>query len=203
MILPIVAYGDPVLKKEGELITADYPALDQLVADMFDTMYKASGVGLAAPQVGKSIKLFIVDASPFAEKDEEDDELDEDDELSDYDPSLKDFKKVFINPEILEETGKAWIFNEGCLSIHKVREDIARLPKIMIKYQDENFESHTETFEGIPARIIQHEYDHIMGKLFVDHLTPMRRKMLKGKLDDISKGLVDVSYKMKFPNRRK
>ena len=208
MILPIVAYGDPVLRKEGEVIDKDYPGFEQLLADMFETMYGASGVGLAAPQVGKAIKLFIVDASPFAKKDEDeddeaDDENDEEGELDDYDESLKDFKKVFINAEILEESGEPWDFNEGCLSIPKVREDVSRLPKIKIKYQDEKFVSHTETFEGIAARIIQHEYDHIMGKLFVDHLTPMRRKMLKGKLDDISKGLVDVTYKMKFPNRRK
>jgi len=193
MILPIVAYGDPVLKKVAVDIDKKHPGLEELIADMFETMYEASGVGLAAPQVGKSIRLFIVDASPFAE------DKDENDKVKEEYKALKDFKKVFINAHIVEESGEAWKFNEGCLSIPKIREDVERLPKLRIKYQDENFKKYDEEFEGVAARIIQHEYDHIEGKLFVDRINPMRRKMLQGKLSDISKGKVDVTYRMKFP----
>ena len=196
MIFPIVAYGDPVLKKVGVEIDKNYPGLEQFIADMFETMYDASGVGLAAPQVGKSIRLFIVDASPFA-----DDKDDDGNPLEEY-KGLKDLKKVFINAKILEEKGEEWKFNEGCLSIPKVREDVFRLPKIRIQYYDEHFKRHEETYEGVAARIIQHEYDHIDGKLFIDRINPMRRKMLKGKLDDITKGKIDVAYKMKFPKRK-
>ncbi len=191
MILPIVAYGDDVLKKKAEEITPDYPELKQLIADMFETMYHAKGVGLAAPQIGKSIRLFIIDASPFADDDEED--------LS----HLEDFKKVFINAEIIEEEGKEWAFNEGCLSIPGIREDVYRKPNILLRYQDENFNTYEEPFEGIAARIIQHEYDHIEGILFVEHLNPLKRRLLKNKLSNISKGEVKVDYKMRFPNKKR
>jgi peptide deformylase len=186
MIYPIVAYGDPVLRKKAETIGNDYPKLDELLANMFETMYKSSGVGLAAPQIGLSIRLFIVDAAPFA----------------DTDPSAGDFKRVFINAEMLEEEGKKWKFNEGCLSIPGVREDIERNPTIIIRYMDENFVSKTETFDGMKARIIQHEYDHIEGILFTDKVTPLKKRLLKGKLIDISKGKVDCDYRMKFYTKK-
>lgn len=187
MILPIVAYGDPVLKREGEDISADYPDLKGLIENMFETMYAAHGVGLAAPQVGKSIRLFIVDASAFVEEGDEEYE------------ALKDFKRTFINPEILEESGEEWGFEEGCLSIPDIREDVLRQPDITMRYLDENFVEHTETFTGLAARVIQHEYDHIEGVLFIDHLSPLRRRMLKGRLTSISKGKISVDYRMKFP----
>ena len=189
MILPIVAYGTPVLKKEGKNITQDYPELDQFIANMWETMYGANGVGLAAPQVGVGIRLFVVDASPFAE----------DEELSDEErEQLIGFKKVFINPEI-EESGEEWAFNEGCLSIPEVREDIYRQEKIHITYFDENFIEHKETFTGLPARVIQHEYDHIEGILFTDKLSPLKKRLIKGKLNNIAKGNIQVDYKMRFP----
>lgn len=188
MVLPIVAYGDLVLKQKGEDIDKDYPGLQELIDNMFETMYHAKGVGLAAPQVGKSIRLFIVDAEPFAEDEE--------------DESLKDFKKVFINPYILEEEGKDWSFNEGCLSIPGIREDVTRKPRILLSYMDENFETHEEWFDDLPARIIQHEYDHIEGILFTDRLGPFKRRLLRGRLNDISKGYVDVTYRMKFPLKK-
>ena len=187
MILPIVAYGDPVLKKKGTDITAEYPGLAELIANMFETMYAAHGVGLAAPQVGRSIRMFIVDASAFVE--EGDDEYE----------ALKDFKKTFINPEILTEEGEEWAFEEGCLSIPDIREDVFRQPDITMRYHDENFVEHTETFSGLAARVIQHEYDHIEGVLFVDHLSPLRRRMLKGRLANITKGKISVDYRMRFP----
>jgi peptide deformylase len=193
MVLPIVAYGDPVLRKKGEEINKDYPGLKQLIGDMFETMYEAKGVGLAAPQVGRSIRLFIVDASPFAETDE-DEEPDPDHE------KLKDFKKVFINAQVIKEEGEEWKFNEGCLSIPKIREEVERKPVVHIEYLDDNFKKHKETYDGVAARIIQHEYDHIEGKLFVDRISMLRKRLLKGKLADISKGKVDVAYKMKFPS---
>ena len=196
MILPIVAFGDPVLKKVGVEITNDYPGLKQLIADMFETMYEASGVGLAAPQIGKSIRLFIVDATPFAE------DKDDDGNIIEENAELKDFKKVFINPTIIIEEGEKWKFTEGCLSIPKIREQVERQPKITIKYADEQFKYHEEQYEGIAARIIQHEYDHIEGRLFIDRINPMRRKLLKGKLDNILKGQVEVAYKMKFSKRK-
>ena len=188
MILPIVAFGDPVLKKVGKDIEKDHPQLEKLIADMFETMYNAKGVGLAAPQVGKSVRLFVVDATPFSEDAETEEEA-----------ALKDFKKVFINAQITKEEGEEWKFNEGCLSIPKIREDILRKPKITVAYVDENFKPHKESFEGIAARIIQHEYDHIEGKLFTDRINPIRRRLLNGKLNDITKGKVDVDYKMRFP----
>ncbi len=188
MILPIVAYGDPVLRKAGAEIGKEYPDLQKLIADMFETMANAKGVGLAAPQVGRSIRLFIVDGSPFAEDDEH--------------PELKDFRKIFINARILEEQGEEWLYSEGCLSIPKIRENVNRLPTIRIKYLDENFAAHEEVFTGISARIVQHEYDHIEGKLFVDRIKPLRRTLLKSRLNDIAKGNVEVDYKMKFPLKK-
>ncbi|MBI3500811.1 MAG: peptide deformylase [Bacteroidetes bacterium] len=185
MILPILAYGDPILRKPGTDIDKNYPDLQKLIADMFDTMNNAKGVGLAAPQVGKSIRLFIVDGSPFNEDNEH--------------PELKDFKKIFINPKIIEEKGEEWKYNEGCLSIPKIREDVQRKPTITIKYVDANFVEHEETFTGISARIIEHEYDHIEGKLFIDRINPLRRTLLKSRLNDIAKGKVEIEYKMKFP----
>lgn len=187
MILPIVAYGDPVLKKKAIEIDPDYPELQKLIANMFETMYAAKGVGLAAPQIGKSIRLFIVDASPFADQDEPDYEV------------LKGFKKIFINPQIITETGNEWAFEEGCLSIPDIREDVYRLQDIILKYMDENFVEHTEVFTGLAARVIQHEYDHIEGILFIDHLSPLRKRMLKGRLTNISKGKISIDYRMKFP----
>src|SRR5690606_23774159 len=161
--------------------------LNELIADMFETMYAASGVGLAAPQIGKAIRLFVIDASPY-----------EDDE-----PNLKDFKKVFINPQILDESGETWFSSEGCLSIPDIREDVSRHPVLRLRFMDETFVEYEETYDGLAARIIQHEYDHIEGKLFTDRLSPLKKALLKGKLDAISKGKVDVDYKMKFPNLKK
>ena len=195
MILPILAYGDAILRKAGEEITANYPGLRELIANMFETMYEANGVGLAAPQVGKSIRLFIVDASPFA------DDKDDDDQPIPESAALKDFKKIFINARIVEEKGEEWKFNEGCLSIPKIREDVLRKPKLRIQYYDENFNFFDEQYEGTAARIVQHEYDHIEGKLFTDRINPLRKRLLKGKLLDISRGKIEVKYKMKFPNR--
>lgn len=194
MILPIVAYGDPVLRKKATAISADYPKLDALLENMFETMYGARGLGLAAPQVGLPIRLFIVDASPF-----EDDE-----ELTEEERTLcANFKKVFINAKIIEEEGDEWVFNEGCLSIPTINEDVFRKPKITIEYQDENLEKQTETYDGIVARIIQHEYDHIEGILFTDKLSVLKKRLLKSKLANISKGKIDVSYRMKFPMAKK
>ncbi len=193
MILPITAYGDPVLKTKAKKIAPDYPKLKELIDNMFDTMYGAHGVGLAAPQVGLSIRLFVVDASPMA-----DDEEYTEEEVN----QLKNFKKVFINPQITEETGIEWDFNEGCLSIPDVREDVKRKSALSITYQDENFVSHTENYEGVAARIIQHEYDHIEGILFTDKLSPFKKRLLKGKLTNISKGNIKVDYKMRFPLKK-
>lgn len=190
MILPIVAYGDPVLKKKALEIDKDYPKLEALIANMYETMYGASGVGLAAPQIGLAIRIFLVDASPFAE----DEDLTEDEKAQ-----LKDFKKTFINPVILEEEGDEWVFNEGCLSIPDVREDVCRQPKIKIQYQDEFFNTNVEEYDGLIARIIQHEYDHIEGVLFTDKLSSFKKRLLKGKLQNISKGKIRVDYRMRFP----
>ena len=194
MILPIVAYGDPVLKKSAEEIDENYSDLQPLITNMFETMYKAKGVGLAAPQIGRSIRLFIVDGSPFAE--------DEEEEPDPRATGILDFKKVFINPTIIEESGDEWAFNEGCLSIPKIREDVYRPEIIQISYYDENWEYHEETFNGYAARIIQHEYDHIEGVLFTDHLSVLKRKLLQKRLTNISKGIVDIDYKMKFPVKK-
>lgn len=194
MIYPIIAYGDPVLRKETEEITSSYPKLQKLLEDMFETMYASYGIGLAAPQIGLSIRLFVVDASPF----EDDEDLSEEERLF-----LKDFKKVFINAKILDETGNEWAFNEGCLSIPDVREDVFRKETLVIEYWDENFQKHTDTISGIAARIIQHEYDHIEGILFTDRLTPLKKRLIKSKLNNISKGNVKVDYRMKFPIAKK
>ena len=194
MILPILAYGDPVLRKKGLEIDKTHPGLEQLIRDMFETMYEANGVGLAAPQVGRSIRLFIIDAKPFS------DEEDDDGNPLPENQKLKNFKKIFINARILEEEGEKWKFTEGCLSIPKIREEVERKPDIKIEYYDEHFKKHTETYEGVAARIIQHEYDHIEGKLFVDKISALRKRLLKGKLADITKGKIDVAYKMKFPS---
>ncbi len=187
MKLPIIAYGDSVLRKKAADISQDYPDLEVLIANMFETMYGAHGVGLAAPQIGLSIRLFVIDATSFAEDE----------------PALKDFKKVFINAHITEESGEKWVFNEGCLSIPEIREDISRQDTVKISYYDENWIQHEETFNGLAARIIQHEYDHIEGKLFTDKLSPLRKAMLKNRLDSISKGMIKVDYKMKFPSLKK
>jgi peptide deformylase len=193
MILPIVAYGDPVLKKEAEEIDSEFPELNKLIADMFETMYNASGVGLAAPQIGKSIRMFVVDGSPFTETDDEEEELDP------RAVGMENFKKVFINPIIEEESGEEWGFHEGCLSIPKVREEVFRKEKVTISYYDENWDFKEEVFDGYAARIIQHEYDHIDGVLFTDHLSPLKRRLLTKRLQTISKGEIKVDYKMKFP----
>jgi len=194
MILPIVAYGDPVLKKKCADITKDYPNLDALLENMFETMYNAFGVGLAAPQIGLPIRLFLVDTTPFSE----DEELTEDERNT-----LKDFRRVFINAKITKEEGNEWAFNEGCLSIPDVREDVFRQPKITVEYVDENFKKHTEVFDGLIARVIQHEYDHIEGILFTDKLSSLKKRLIKGKLNNISKGKINVDYRMRFPDQKK
>ncbi|MCH2033011.1 MAG: peptide deformylase [Tenacibaculum sp.] len=194
MILPIVAYGDPVLRKVGKEIDKDYPNLTELIANMKETMYNASGVGLAAPQIGKDIRLFVIDASPFAA----------DEDLSDEDRKvLEGFNRVFINAKILEEEGEEWVFNEGCLSIPDVREDVWRKPTITIEYQDENFETKTEVLSGLAARVFQHEYDHIEGVLFTDKLSSLKKRLIKKKLENISKGKIRSDYRMRFPKLKR
>ena len=186
MILPIVAYGDPVLKKRAVDIDEDYPNLKQLIDNMFETMYHANGIGLAAPQIGKAIRLFVVDATPVAEGE-------------DGDPTCEDFKRVFINPIILEESGEEWSCEEGCLSIPNLREEVKRKPRLKIEYYDEHWDLYEEELDGFAARVVQHEYDHIEGVLFIDKISPLKRTLLRGKLNDISRGHVDVNYRMKFP----
>jgi len=181
MILPIIAYGDPILKRVSQEIQKDHPNLKEFIANMFDTMTLAHGVGLAAPQLGKNIRVFVVDGTVL-------------DELKD-----SNFKQAFINARILEQEGQAWEYEEGCLSIPGIREKIMRPAKIKIKYFDEHFVEKIEEFEGIPARIIQHEHDHLDGKLFIDYLSPLKKQLIKGKLSKISKGITDAEYKMKFP----
>jgi len=194
MILPIVAYGDPVLRKVSVNIEKEYEGLELLITNMWETMYKANGVGLAAPQIGRAIRLFIVDTSPFAE----------DDELSKEEQNqLKSFKRVFINAHIEEETGNNWTFNEGCLSIPDIREDVSRKDTITIHYLDEDFKAHTETYDGLLARVIQHEYDHIEGILFTDKISTLKKRLLKGRLSNITKGKIEVDYKMRFPLLKK
>ena len=190
MILPVVAYGDPVLKKVGKSIDKDYPKLSEFIENMWETMYNAHGVGLAAPQVGRAVRVFMVDTSPFAS--DEDLSKEEQEQLS-------GFKKLFINPTILEETGEEWAFNEGCLSIPEVREDVFRKETIKIKYFDADFKEYTETYSGLVARVIQHEYDHIEGILFTDKLSSLKKRLLKGKLTNIAKGKVFSDYRMRFP----
>lgn len=187
MVFPVVAYGHPVLRKVAEDIDKDYPGLEQFIADMFETMYASNGVGLAAPQVNRSIRLFVIDTTPYKEE---------------Y-PGEENMKRVFINATIVDETGDEWAFNEGCLSIPDIREDVVRKPNVHIQYYDENFVYHDEIISGALARIIQHEYDHLEGILFVDLINPLRRIMLKRKLADISKGLVKADYKMIFPSIKK
>jgi len=190
MILPIVAYGFPVLRKVGADIDENYPDLKELIENMKETMESAQGIGLAAPQIGKSIRLFIVDTSPFSD----DESLDE--EESKY---LENFKKVFINAQMISEDGDEWVFNEGCLSIPDIREDVFRQQKITLSYLDENFNPHTETYEGLAARVVQHEYDHIEGVLFTDKISSLKKRLIKKKLDNISKGKITADYRMKFP----
>ncbi len=193
LIFPIVAYGHPVLRKVAEDITADYPDLQKLIEGMWETMYASAGVGLAAPQINKSVRIFVVDTEQmFANMDE--------DERKEF-PDEPGIKSVFINAHVVELDGEEWAYNEGCLSIPKIREDIYRKNTITLKYVDENFQSHTKTFTGLSARVIQHEYDHIDGKLFIDYLSPLKRKLMKGRLTDISKGKVSVDYKMLFPDK--
>ena len=192
MILPIVAYGDPVLKKKATSVTKEHPNLKKLISDMWETMYAAHGVGLAAPQIGASIRLFVVDGSPFAN----DNSIDNIEQRE-----LRNFKKVFINPEILSYSGPQEAFNEGCLSIPDIREDVTRLTSIEIEYYNENFERKRAEFSGIASRIIQHEYDHIEGILFTDKLGPLKKKLLKTKLTQISKGKINPEYPMRFPNK--
>lgn len=195
MILPIVAYGHPVLRKVAEDISPDYPGLDKLIEDMWETMYASNGVGLAAPQINRPIRLFVVDSAQiFANM--EDDERQE----NDY-PDSPGVKQVFINAHIVEEAGEDWPYNEGCLSIPKIREDIKRAEEVTLEYLDENFQKHTNTFDGVTGRIILHEYDHTDGKLFIDYLSPLKRKLYKRKLDEISKGAIKVDYKMLFPKK--
>jgi peptide deformylase len=190
MVLPIVAYGNPVLRKVGSEITPEYPGLQKLIEDMFETMYNSKGVGLAAPQVNKEIRLFVMDSLQIIENQD----VDEKEEF----PEDEGYKGVFINAHIEEIDGKEWVYNEGCLSIPKIREDIIRKETVTINFFDENFEEHTKTFTGVTARIILHEYDHTEGKLFIDYLKPLKKSLLKRKLNDISKGKISVDYKMAF-----
>jgi peptide deformylase len=183
MILPIYAYGSPVLRKKGENITPEYPQLKELLDNMYETMYNSHGIGLAAPQIGLPIRLFIVDGSP----------------IDDIEPA--NFKQTFINPEIIKEWGDEWKYEEGCLSIPTIRENVLRKPELTIRYLDENFVEHEKSFSGMAARIIQHEYDHIEGKLFVDHISPLKRNLIKGKLNNITIGKVSHDYKMRFPKK--
>lgn len=195
MILPIVAFGHPVLRKVAEDITPDYPGLDKLIEDMWETMYGSNGVGLAAPQINRSIRLFVVDSAQIF------DNMDEEERKESEYPDAPGVKQVFINAHIVEEAGEDWPYNEGCLSIPKIREDVYRAEEVTLEYMDEKFQKHTKTFDGITGRIILHEYDHIDGKLFIDHLSPLKRKLYKRKLDDISRGSIRVDYKMMFPKK--
>ncbi|MDH3322237.1 MAG: peptide deformylase [Flavobacteriaceae bacterium] len=194
MILPVIAYGDPVLRKVGKDIDKDYPNLSKLIENMKETMYNANGVGLAAPQIGKDIRLFLIDASPFSENEE----LDEEERAF-----LKDFNKVFINARIVEEEGEDWGFSEGCLSIPNINEEVMRQETIHVTYVDENFLPQKATLSGLAARVFQHEYDHIEGVLFTDKLSTLKKRLLKKKLENISKGKVDVDYRMRFPKLKR
>lgn len=187
MILPIVAYGQPILKKIALDIDKNYPDLQKLIADMFETMYFSHGVGLAAPQINKSIRLLVIDATPFGEDDER----------------AKDFKKAMINPKIIHEEGEEWAFNEGCLSVPEIREDVYRKPKVTIQYYDENWNYFEETYDSVMARVIQHEYDHLEGKLFVDRLSSLRKMMLKRRLNEIATGKVTTDYRMLFAHPKR
>ncbi len=191
MILPIVAYGAAVLRKNAREIDANHPDLNKLIDAMWETMYASNGVGLAAPQVNKDIRLFVIDTLQIVDNFEEEDKIK-------Y-PKEKGIKKVFINATIKDLDGDEWAYNEGCLSIPKIREDVYRPEMVILEYLDENFKQHIETFNGITARVVLHEYDHLEGKLFIDYLKPLRKKMIQGKLNDISKGKIKVDYKMVFP----
>jgi peptide deformylase len=186
MILPVSVIGSPVLKKIAKEIDKDYPGLQELIQNMFETMYHSEGLGLAAPQVDFSVRLFVIDAKP----------------MEDDDPTLSTFKIAFINPKIIEEYGEEWVFNEGCLSVPGLREDIKRKSKVHITYYDENFEFHDEHHDGVRARIIQHEYDHLEGKLFTDRLSPLKKQLLKGRIASISKGDFDIKYKVKIAAKK-
>ncbi len=190
MVLPIVAYGHPVLRKVCEDITPDYPELKKLIADMWESMYHTNGVGLAAPQINRPIRLFVIDTVQIVENFDDEDK-------KEY-PNEKPIKRVFINAHKVEESGDPWAYNEGCLSIPKVREDVLRQPKVKLRYMDENFVEHEEEFQGITARVIQHEYDHIEGKLFIDYLPMLKRRLIKKRLDDISNGKIKTDYRMVF-----
>lgn len=193
MILPIVAYGSNILKVKASVVDQKDPNLKKLISDMWDTMYEANGVGLAAPQIGKSLRLFVIDASPFAQ----------DEGLSPEEGKLlKGFKKVFINPTILEEGGEKWDFTEGCLSIPNIREDVSRKEEITVHFWDDQFNEQTLTLDGLAARVVQHEYDHIEGVLFTDKLSSLKKRLLKGKLNDISKGNINPDYKMRFSTHK-
>ena len=183
MILPIVGFGSPILRKKCKDITHEYPEFETLLANMWETMYKASGIGLAAPQINKEIRLFLIDTTPIVDDDETEEVI---------------VKQAFINARIIEETGEEWVFNEGCLSIPDIREDVSRKSTVTIEYMDENFKKHTTTFDGLTARVIQHEYDHVDGILFIDKVSALRKRMIKGKLMDITKGKVNAAYKMRF-----
>ena len=193
MIYPIVAFGDPVLKTPAKPLTADFSAteLQQIIADMYATMYHASGVGLAAPQVGKSIRLFVIDSTPMMDEDEDGNPIVEE-------PTAGPVKRAFINPVMVSETGEEWAFEEGCLSIPGVREKVVRHSTIVLRYEDENRQPHEETFSGMTARVIQHEYDHLEGVLFTDYVSGLKKQLLKGKLARISKGDVSADYRMRF-----
>lgn len=187
MVLPVTAYGHPTLRRVAEDIDKDYEGLDQLIEDMFETMYHTIGVGLAAPQINRSIRLFVIDASPYAEDN----------------PELLDFKKVFLNAKITSRSGDEYLFNEGCLSVPDIHEDVNRPSVVDIEYYDQDWNFHKETYEGVAARIIQHEYDHLEGILFVDKLSSLRKTLLRKKLSDISNGNIKVNYKMIFPRKKK
>lgn len=183
MKYPITVYGDPILRKKAKPVEKDFKGLKEVIENMWETMYYSDGVGLAAPQVGKSVRIFMVDASSGA----------------DEEPELKDFKKVFINPEIIEITGDKWVMNEGCLSLPEIREDVTRPDKVRIKYFDEDFNEHEEEFSGFAGRIIQHEFDHLEGILFIDYLSPLRKRLLKSKLNNIARGKISPHYRIKVP----
>ena len=183
MIYPIVIYGSPVLRRVAKEIESDYPLLDKFIDDMWETMYYSDGLGLAAPQVGKSVRLFVIDGAPLKEDE----------------PKLGEFKKVFINAKIIDKEGDELPVNEGCLSIPLLREDVIRPSKIRMEYYDENFNFHDEWFDGMAARVIQHEYDHTEGILFTDKVAPIKKRLIKGKLQAISKGKFKVDYKVKLP----
>lgn len=188
MVLPVYVYGMSVLRRVAPDIPEDFEGLDQFIKDLYDTMHASDGVGLAAPQVGKSLRIFVVDTTPMAEN-------------NDDEPELKDFRKVFINPYILEEWGDTWSFEEGCLSLPNIREEVSRPENVRIEYYDENWNLHEEEYDGIRARVIQHEYDHLDGKLFTDKISPIRRKLLGTRLKAMSKGRVDCSYKIVYPKK--